>query len=189
VARNPVLILCEGENDYNFLKSIITERTTLSNYNEKDRTIRKMWMKIYPTNAIIIVEGGKERLLRNASILVSKMRSIPKNQNILIMVDCNRKTPKRMSEDIHRRICNIINDPMRFPTHKPTAELKPLGYFHFLIQITYPTSTTLSMHVLTVPHSLEYWTNKVNDFNQLIRERWVKELIATLEHLGVKTIK
>ncbi|MCE4599153.1 MAG: hypothetical protein F7C81_03035 [Desulfurococcales archaeon] len=84
------MILCEGDNDYRFLQGIVKRKLYRSNYRFKDKVIRSIYRD---KGVFIVVEEGKERLIKNLRILLSKLRSIRKPLVVVALIDSNYDKP------------------------------------------------------------------------------------------------
>lgn len=186
MGRRPILFLCEGKNDYNFLKSIVVEKISSASYGEKDEIIRRMYEKGISASMVVIVEGGKERLMKNVPIIVSKMRSMRRRQEVFALVDCDHDTPDNLSKKIFEKISNIVSNPRRFPSYKPEVKFTRRGSFYYVISVTYAAHITLLIHVLTVPRALEYWVRGKRSLDYLKGDPWFRELIRALKELGIE---
>ena len=110
-----VLMLCEGSSDYEFFKQYIPRETILKKYYEKDKVIRDIYRGAYSNKVVVIDEEGKPRLLKNIPILISKLRSLRGELNLLVIVDCNHDKPDSLSKKVLDRIQSLISNKRKFP--------------------------------------------------------------------------
>lgn len=155
------LVLCEGQNDYRLLSKLFqgpikTRRYTL---NQKSELI---WMihEEPPRHLPIVVEKGVGNLDENLKILISQMRSIPREATVLILRDTDIYTTDYLfqyygKEIIETRITTSFPTQFR-PTHRcepPTTLSNTFAAFR--CEINYMRSRRLVIHFYLVTPSLE----------------------------------
>lgn len=114
-----LIILCEGEHDYAFIREVLKRIIPNIEVKEpapmrKDRIINDIINMRYPPYVPIIVEGGKSRLDKDIGILISRLRSIPRSfVRVLILRDSDSDN----ADDAFNELKSIIERKIesRFP--------------------------------------------------------------------------
>ncbi|MEB3779211.1 MAG: hypothetical protein GSR85_03155 [Desulfurococcales archaeon] len=178
----PILILCEGDNDYRFLQGIVKRKLYRLNYRFKDKVIRSIYRD---KGVFTVVEEGKERLIKNLRILLSKLRSIRKHLVVVALIDSNYDKPEHITERLLSSLRSVSENKAKFPKRKPTVRLESQrGRYHYIIMIEYPTGIHVRLHLIVIDHSLEYWLDRAKDNPGILEDsEWYKNLVKLLEEV------
>ncbi|RLE57275.1 MAG: hypothetical protein DRJ40_02880 [Thermoprotei archaeon] len=176
-------LLCE------VFRRIVGREARVRRFTEKDSVIRRLVSEglkgQQSTCSFIIVEEGKQRLLSNAALLVSKLRSISRDFSLVLLVDTDHNYPGDVAQELRRRISNIVRQRFRTEFRPQIGVVKSTEHY-YVITVTYPRGRAIVMHLVTVPQSLEHWLSMYgNDVRSLIAKRgtipWLQNLCEVLQ--------
>ena len=115
--HEPRIVLCEGDNDYKLIECIARGRARKYSYEDKEQYVvrraidNELCRLAGKYEFLVVVEGGKKRLERNAALLVSKLRSISRTIEIFVLIDSDSSDQDSVKEaigKIYGRIQDII---------------------------------------------------------------------------------
>jgi len=140
------LLLCEGKHEVDMLSNLIEEACEAVEGEEKEETIRRIYQRQIGSEVpVIIDEKGKERLHRNTTLLLSKLRSIwyehrIKGISVVLIVDADSESGERYVNKLFGDLRSMINDPKRFPKqsrpHIASDSLIRIGSYFYRILFT-----------------------------------------------------
>jgi len=188
------LLLCEGKHEVDMLSRLIEEAYEAVEAEEKEKTIRRIYQRQIGSEVLVIInEKGKERLHRNAALLLSKLRSIwyerrIKGISVVLIVDADSDSGEGYVNRLFGDLQSMINDPRRFPKQSrphidPDSPIR-IGSYFYRISLTYPGSGVLNIYVFTIPYNLEHWVDEkgYNTFNKLCGLPWFREMLRMLSN-------
>ncbi|HDH07120.1 MAG TPA: hypothetical protein ENF87_02000 [Thermoproteales archaeon] len=183
-------ILCEGKRDCTFLEKIVNDSLRVVNYHEKDKILREIIDRSLMAKVNVIIENGKQKLIKNINLIVSKLRSIRQTASILAIIDLDTnkvEASESLTGKIEKNIKSLINDPRRFHVLKPSLSSKRESSCYHVINVTYHRGVKVNLHVITIPIDLEHWVKNARDLQDLSKHSWFKTLVNLLEKHGVRT--
>ena len=164
-----LIILCEGEHDYAFIREVLKRIIPNIEVKEpapmrKDRIINDIINMRYPPYVPVIVEGGKSRLDKDIGILISRLRSIPRSfVRVLILRDSDSDN----ADDAFNELKSIIERKIesRFPQGmRPTLYCeRKAGFSSFVLYdctVRYVTGYEAFLSFILVIKDLEAFLSR-----------------------------